>query len=261
MECGRKFARFVEIVEKLRGENGCPWDREQDYHSMKPYLIEEVYEAIEAVDKNDYQSLREELGDILLHIVFFAQMAREEQQFGIEDVIESISQKIIKRHPHVFGTTEVSTSAEVLQNWEKIKLAEREEKDVKASILDGVPDKMPALLVAQRIQERASRVGFDWDNSMQVMDKIKEELAELEMSIREGDKVHQQEELGDLLFAITNFGRFMNISSEMALRATIDKFRKRFRYIEQKLKGEEGLKGATLTQMDAIWDEAKKKNI
>ncbi|MBN2543771.1 nucleoside triphosphate pyrophosphohydrolase [bacterium] len=254
-----KFEKLVNIISELRGENGCPWDKEQDHQSMKPYLIEEVYEALEMIENNDYDGLKEELGDILLHVIFHAQMAKEKGEFSIEDVIDSITNKLIQRHPHVFGETEVSGSKQVLKNWEKLKLKEREEKGNEASLLDGVPTSMPALLVAQRIQDKASRVGFDWDNWKQVFEKIREELKELENSLIENDRVQQEEELGDLLFAVTNLGRFIDISSEMVLRKAVEKFKRRFLEIERVLRDKGGVEKASLSEMDAIWDAVKEK--
>ncbi len=250
------FERFVEVVEKLRAPGGCPWDIKQTHKSLRPYLLEEVYELVDSIDDSDYIGMREELGDILLHVLFHTDIRNEAGDFGIEDVIAHIIEKLIRRHPHVFGDIEVSGSDEVLHNWEQIKLSERREISQQASLLDGVPRSMPALLVAQRLQEKAARIGFDWSEMKDVWGKVKEELTELETLIDCEDKDKIEDELGDILFALTNLARFLELNSEMALRHTNSKFSRRFRYVEKKLR-EQKIENPTLEIMDKFWDEAK----
>jgi tetrapyrrole methylase family protein/MazG family protein len=256
------FGELVEIMARLRGEGGCPWDREQTHESIKPYLIEETYEVLEAIDEQAPDKLREELGDLLLQVVFHAQMADEAGAFDIRGVIAGISEKLRRRHPHVFGEVKADTAQEVLFNWEQIKQRERREATGKASALDGVPRELPALLRAHRLQEKASRVGFDWKEAREVYRKVEEELGELREAM-EGQAVERTEaELGDLLFALVNLSRFIAVNPEEALRKTIARFIARFRYIEEAL-AERGtsLKDATLEQMDVLWNEAKERGI
>jgi MazG family protein len=218
--------RLVDVMKRLRSPGGCPWDREQTHESLKPYLLEEAYEVLSAIDMHDDEELKEELGDLLLQIVFHAQLADEENRFSIDDVAESIVKKLIRRHPHVFSEVKVNGSEEVLQNWEKIKKDEG-----KKSALDGVPPTLPALLKARRVQEKAKRVGFDWDNAEGAFEKVVEEVNELKKAIVEGKKGSVEEELGDLLFSIVNVSRFLDVDAEDALRKTIHKFMVRFQYI------------------------------
>ena len=253
---GQLFEQLVEVVKKLRAPGGCPWDREQTHKSLRPYLVEEVYEVVDSIDRNDYYSMREELGDVLLHIVFHSDIEREQGRFDIGDVIKIVTEKLIRRHPHVFGDTKVENSDEVLHNWENIKLAERKEKSDDASLLDGIPKSMPALLIAQRMQEKASRIGFDWDNIADVLDKVEEEFEELKELLDSDDKDRIEDELGDVFFALSNLARFLNINSEMALRRTNEKFARRFHYIEKKLR-ENNIENPTLEIMDKFWEEAK----
>ncbi|RKZ33125.1 nucleoside triphosphate pyrophosphohydrolase [bacterium] len=256
-ETGELFEKLVEIVKKLRAPGGCSWDREQTHESLRPNIIEEVYELVEAIDSKDYDAMKEELGDILLHVLFHADIEREAGRFDINDVIVGITSKLIRRHPHVFGETKVKDTEEILHNWEQIKLRERRENSSHASLLDGIPKSMPALLVAQRMQEKAARIGFDWEDIKDVLKKVHEELAELEESIAKNERSSQTEsELGDLIFAITNLARFLGINAEMALRKTNEKFSSRFRHIEKKLR-ELGVENPTLELMDKFWDEAK----
>ena len=261
-----KFKQLVEIVRKLRSPDGCPWDREQTHKSLRPYLIEEVYELVDSIDTDDKKAIREELGDIMLHVLFHTDICAEEGIFDIDDVISHITEKLIRRHPHVFGDIEVSGTGEVLHNWEQIKLSERKEGNDDASLLDGVPHSMAALLIAQRMQEKAARIGFDWEKIEDVWAKINEEIGELnELIVNEKDgrigipacPHHKiEEEIGDVIFAIVNFARFMNINAEMALRHTNSKFARRFKYIEKKLR-EHNIENPTLEIMDKFWDEAK----
>ena len=251
------FDRLTRIMARLRGDGGCPWDREQTHQSLKPYLIEETYETIEAIDSGDMAHLREELGDLLLQIVFHAQMAAERGEFTIEEVARGISEKLERRHPHVFADTRVEGSGEVIRNWEKIKQEEKKESP-RASLLDGVPRGMPALLRARRIQGRASSVGFDWDAADGAFAKAEEELGEFIHAAREGDPARVEEEFGDLLFSLVNVARFFSINPEAALSAATDKFTTRFAAVERKLKEAGKTPGeSTLEEMDALWNEVK----
>jgi len=243
-------------MERLRAENGCPWDRKQTHESLKPYLIEETYEVISAIDSGNDDELKEELGDLLLQIVFHAQIAKEDGRFDIDDVAKTIVEKLIRRHPHVFGDLKVSGSDEVLQNWEKIKKEEGKE-----SIFDGVPEGLTSLLKARRVQEKAKRVGFDWNNIEGTLDKVKEEFDELSEAIKFGKKEKISEEFGDLLFSLVNVSRFLDIDAEDSLRQTIEKFMKRFKSVEKiiKSKGGKDLKNYTINELDEIWEDVKRR--
>ncbi len=251
-----EFSRLVEVVDRLRGEGGCPWDKAQTHDSVKPYLIEEAFEVIEALEAHDDSAFCEELGDVLLHIVFHARIAAERGAFDIEDISRGIVEKLITRHPHVFADGSAKTAGEVLEEWERIKLREKKAKRGRSSLLEGLPISMPSLLVAQRIQEKASRIGFDWPNIEPVWDKVREEFAELEKAYISRDFDEIESELGDFLFSITNLARFLDISSEMALRKTIAKFTRRFSYVERMVK-EKGLDRPGLDVLDVFWEEAK----
>ena len=259
---GELFAELVEIMARLRGEGGCPWDREQTHESIKPYLIEETYEVLEAIDEQDPGKLREELGDLILQVVFHAQMAEEAAAFGIADVLATITDKLRRRHPHVFGDVKAETAQEVLFNWEQIKQAERRREKGQASVLDGVPRELPALLRAHRLQEKASRVGFDWAEAQAVLRKVEEELAELRAAMQAQVTDRTEAEMGDLLFALVNLSRFIAVNPEEALRKTISRFIARFRYIEEALaKSGRSLKQASLQEMDALWTDAKAQGL
>lgn len=248
------FGRLVFIMKELR--NKCPWDKAQTRESLKPYIIEEAYEVISAIEEKNVDKLKEELGDLLLQIVFQCEIASENKEFTVYEVINDLCAKLIRRHPHVFGNTKVNGKEEVLENWEKIKAKE----NVNRSILDGVPENLPALLAAYRLQEKASRVGFDWNNVQDVLKKVKEELHELEEAINRKDRSDLERELGDLLFAIANLARFLEIDPESALRMCNKRFKNRFKYIEEGLK-QRGIswENATLEIMDILWEEAKNK--
>ena len=255
-----RFGELVQIMARLRGENGCPWDREQTHASIKPYLLEETYEVLESIDENDPAKLEEELGDLALQIVFHAQMADEAGLFTIADVLRGINEKLRRRHPHIFGDVKADTAQEVLFNWEQIKKVEREKAQGRASLLDGVPRELPALLRAHRLQEKASRVGFDWNEARQVFQKVEEELAELRAAMESEQPDRMEAELGDLLFSLVNLGRFIAVNPEDALRKTIARFIARFQYIEEELARRGTTPGqVTLEEMDALWDEAKAK--
>jgi MazG family protein len=246
------FKKFVKIVRRLRKE--CPWDREQTHKSIRHSLIEETYEVIEAIDQKDLTELKQELGDVLLHIVLHAIMAEEEQAFTLDDVIESISEKMTRRHPHVFGRTRVKNAQEVKRNWEHIKL-----KEGRTSVIDGVPKKMPALLRALRIQEKASKVGFDWKKKRDVWKKVVEEIDELTGAERLKKQDRIKEEFGDLLFALVNYSRFIGVNPEFALNGSTNKFSRRFYHIEEELQRRgKRIEKVSMKEMDEIWDESKR---
>jgi tetrapyrrole methylase family protein/MazG family protein len=251
---------MVDMLDKLRDENGCPWDREQTHITLKKYLIEETHEVLDAIDEGNMYKVCEELGDLLLQIIFHAQIARESGFFDINNVIKVISEKIIRRHPHVFGNLSVKTSDEVSVNWEAIKKKELEEKgENRKSLLDGVPHSMPGLYKADKIQRKAAKVGFDWPDYTGALEKVDEELNEIKEVINAGDKNRLKDEIGDLLFAVVNLSRLLNLDAEESLQSTVSKFKERFVYME-KLAVESGLEigKMSLTDLDKLWDEAKK---
>lgn len=252
--------QLLDIMARLRDPNGgCPWDLEQDFATIAPYTIEEAYEVAEAIARGDRLELRDELGDLLLQTVFHAQMAKEEGSFDFADVVKSICDKMIRRHPHVFSDAEIRTADAQVDNWEVIKEQERSAKKSERTLAD-VPAALPALMRAQKLQGRAARVGFDWPDVSGVIAKIKEELAEVEEAIASGDATHTQEELGDLLFAVTNLARFVKADAETALRDTNAKFTRRFEYIEDALKAQgRHIRDASLDEMEALWNAAKEK--
>ncbi|MBI4428677.1 MAG: nucleoside triphosphate pyrophosphohydrolase [Ignavibacteriales bacterium] len=246
-----QFEEFLQIVGRLRKE--CPWDREQTHQSIRQSLIEEAYEVVEAIDQNNLVELKKELGDLLLHVALHSVIAEEEHTFSMQDVLNHISEKLIRRHPHVFGDAKAATSREVKANWEKIKMAEGRE-----SILDGVPAELPALLRAYRLQDKASKVGFDWKKKQDVWKKVDEEVGELLKAERSENRQHVEEELGDLLFAIVNYSRFLHVNPEMALRGSIEKFTKRFRSMEKELHRQgKTFEHSTLEEMDEVWTRIK----
>lgn len=248
---GNKFQKLYEIMKKLRVE--CPWDREQTHDSIKGATLEETYELIEAIDLKDYNELKTELGDLLLHIVFHSAIGEDNNTFSTEEVIDGIIEKLIRRHPHVFGDIVVKDSKEILKNWEEIKLSEG-----RNSVLEGVPKQMPSLARAFRLQEKASKVGFDWDKKEDVWKKVIEEIEEMHEEEKRGDKEKLEKEFGDVLFALTNYARFLGINPENALRLTNDKFIKRFQYVEKKIKLDgKSLSQSTLQEMDKYWEESK----
>lgn len=254
---GTSFESFVEIVAHLRAPNGCPWDREQTHETLRKHLLEESYEAISAIDSGDFTDMREEFGDLLLQVVLQSQIANEEEQFNINQVIHGIHSKIVRRHPHVFGDVQVEGVSGVLANWEKLKEKERGEKKEEKGLLDGVPLALPALSQAQEYQDRAGRVGFDWADIEGVLDKVKEEIQEIKDAETDFELAS---EIGDLLFALVNVARWKHVDAESALRGTNLKFKKRFAYIEQGAKRQErNLSDLSLEEMDALWNEAKKR--
>ncbi len=252
-EEGKNFQELVDIVSKLRKE--CPWDREQTNQSIKNNLIEEAYELLEAIENNDNQAMIEELGDVLLQVVFHSQIKKDEGAFDINDVIKHLIEKLIRRHPHVFGEEKAKSAEEVLKQWHKIKQEEKNRK----SILDGIPKRMPALIRAVKVQDRMKKVGFDWEEIQQVFDKINEEIEEFKQAKTKEELKH---ELGDILIAVTNLGRLTGIDPEEALHEAIDRTIRRFQYIEQKAEKEnKSLEEMSLDEMDRIWEEAKSKGL
>lgn len=253
----KRFDELLAIMRRLRGPGGCPWDAEQTHESLTRYLLEETYEVIEAIDMKSPEMLKEELGDLLLQPVFHAAIAEETGAFTMADIIQTLCDKLIRRHPHVFGDMEIRDSSAQIENWEQIKKAEKGEE--RRSALSGVPPHLPALLKAQKITEKASRVGFDWEHVDQVVAKVMEELHEFEEAMAEGDNSRMEAELGDLLFAIVNLGRFLSINPEEALRKTINRFQQRFSHVEDTLHGQgRRMNNASLEEMDRLWEEAKK---
>lgn len=248
------YEEFVDIVRRLRRE--CPWDKEQTHGSIRQHLIEEAYEVVDAIDSGDLEELKKELGDLFLHVVFHSIIAEESNEFTLEEVINHISDKLIRRHPHVFGNTMVNGQEDVKRNWERIKLEEG-----RTSAIDGIPTALPALVRALRLQERASKVGFDWEEKEECWEKVEEEIKEFKTaSINNDDSAAAEEELGDLLFSIVNYARFLKINPEDALRKTNEKFIRRFQIIEEKLK-EQGkdIDNTSLEEMDRIWEDSKGK--
>lgn len=254
--------RLVKIMEVLRGPNGCPWDKQQDYYSLQPYVLEEAYEVVEALQKKDLDLLKEELGDLLLQVVFQAQIAREKGDFNLIDIFKAISDKLVRRHPHVFQDREVNTISELKATWEEIKGEERIKKGKVGhkSILEDLSQAQPALNQAYEVQAKAAEVGFDWDNVEDVIAKIEEEIHEVREAIRENQQEEIGKELGDLLFAVVNLSRFFAINPELALLQTILKFKERFKYIEFRAR-EEGYNFAELSlkELDSYWEESKTK--
>lgn len=256
----KNFSKLREIIAVLRGPNGCPWDKEQTHESLKKYLIEETYEVIEAIESGDIDHLVEELGDVLLQVMLHAQIGEDEGYFAIEDVIEALSTKMIRRHPHVFGNRVVEDSEEVLRNWQEIKKQEKGETET--SLLDGISMSMPNLLRAYEIQKKAAKVGFDWQEITPALEKVKEELEEFENEIKTASLVNAKKEFGDILFAFVNVARFLKIHPEEALFETNEKFIRRFRYIEEKVKNsEKPIEDHSLEELDRFWDEAKSKGL
>ncbi len=257
---GATFPRLVALMQRLLGEGGCPWDREQSLETLRKYVLEEACEVIDAIDAKDRSQLREELGDLVLQVVFQAELTRREGAFAIDDVVAAIVDKLVHRHPHVFGDVKAEGSAEVLANWEKIKAAEKKGRP----LLGGVPRSLPALMRAQRMGEKVSRVGFDWADASGSRAKVAEELGELDRAIAENDRAAIEEEFGDVLFALVNLARHIDVDAESALRGTIDKFARRFGHVEKRVQehggwGEPGKDGSKLPLevLDRYWEEAK----
>ena len=251
------MADFQELIAHLRSENGCPWDREQTHQSLRPNLLEETYEVLHAIDINNVADLQEELGDLLLQVVLHSQIALEEHEFNLEDVISGIEKKLIYRHPHIFGDTSVSGAGEVIKNWEVLKAAERKNNHKKQSMLHSVPEDMPALALAQSYQKRAARVGFDWETIEPVKLKVQEEINEVETAQNEEERA---KELGDVLFAVVNLVRWYGVDAESALREAAGRFASRFEYIEECVQKQgKTFADYSLVELDAFWDEAKRE--
>lgn len=248
------FLRLVQIMDDLREK--CPWDKKQTIHSLRQMTIEETYELADAITESDWQGLREELGDLLLHIVFYAKIGSEQNRFSLTEVIEGISNKLIARHPHVYGDIKVENEEDVKRNWEKLKL-----KEGKKSVLGGVPQSLPATVKAMRLQEKARQVGFEWENKDQVWEKVEEEMRELKEVVDTGQPEKVEEEFGDLVFSLINYARFLRVDAENALERTNKKFIHRFTQMEQQALGEgKNLDSMTLAEMDAIWNSIKRQS-
>jgi MazG family protein len=263
-EIQREVARVVDIVARLRGEGGCPWDRSQTRESLRSYIVEEAHEAVEAIDAGAPEKIEEELGDLLFQVVLQSQLGAEERAFDLGSVARGLGDKLVRRHPHVFGAERAETPGRVLARWEELKRAERARKGEKdgGSMLDGVPAALPALARAQKIQERAARVGFDWRRIEDVLAKLDEERGELARAIESGDARAVEHEVGDLLFSVVNVARFLEVGAEDALRATTRRFAARFRYIEAAAaRAGRALESHSLEEMDALWDEAKRAGL
>ena len=251
-----EFQTLIDIVERLRGPGGCPWDREQTHQSLKRNLVEEAYEVLEAIDAGDPMPLAEELGDLLVQVAFHADIAREAGDFQLSDVLSSINRKLVRRHPHVFGDTNVADAREVERNWERIKEQERQEKGERKSLVDGIPKDLPALTYAQLMQDRVARVGFEWDDISGVLDKITEEVQELREAETDAEKVH---ELGDLFFSMVNLSRWLNIQAEDALRQANRRFQWRYNKMEELAQQRsQDFSGLALGDKEALWQEAKR---
>ncbi len=260
MSLEESFARAAAIMAQLRAPGGCPWDREQTFDSIRRYTLEETYEVLEAIERKDWRGLKDELGDLLLQVLFYAEMAQEEKLFTLQDVTDNLSEKLIRRHPHVFANREgVETSAQVLQNWEEIKKSERAgvTKEQANSLLDEVPRSLPALMEASKLGSKAASIGFDWTEAAPVFDKLREELDELRQAIASGERKAQEEELGDVLFTVVNLARKLGVQSEFALRASNAKFRRRFADMEASASGMPSIAELGPKELEKLWDRAK----
>ena len=259
---GAKFERLVALMSRLRGPGGCPWDREQTFDSIKQYTLEETYEVLDAIDRRDWSGLTEELGDFMLQAVFYAQMAQEEGKFTISDSLDAICEKLIRRHPHIFGDAVANTPDDVKVRWDQIKDEEKKQRgEGPKPLLASVPRNMPALVEAQQIASKAAGVGFDWENVEQVIAKLHEELDELRRAREGRNAAEMADELGDMLFVIVNIARFLKVDPEQALRGTNAKFRRRFGYVEEQLAGRgRKLTDAHIDEMEALWQEAKQSD-
>ncbi|MBO7194258.1 MAG: nucleoside triphosphate pyrophosphohydrolase [Bacteroidaceae bacterium] len=247
------FGRFLDVLDELREK--CPWDRKQTNSSLRPNTIEECFELSDALVADDTQNICKELGDVLLHVAFYAKIAQEKQQFDMKDVCDRLCDKLIYRHPHIFGEAVAETAGEVCKNWEQLKMTE---KDGNKTVLSGVPNSMPSLIKAYRMQEKAANVGFDWENKEEVWAKVKEEIAEVEEEMKNNNTVNLEKEFGDLFFSLVNASRLYGINPDNALELTNNKFRRRFNYVEERSIGQGcNLRDMSLKEMDALWNEAK----
>lgn len=255
---GPLFEALLSLMDRLRAEGGCPWDREQTHASLRPYLIEETYEALEALDVGETGHIVEELGDVLFQVVFHCQIAREQGEFTMADVLQAVIQKMTRRHPHVFGNTEVANSGEALRQWEQIKRTEAGAEGTPRSALDGVPKSLPSLLRAQRLQVKAGRVGFDWPTWRQAWDKVREEVAEMDEALALADGERIRHELGDVLFSVVNVARLLNVDAEDCLRQAADKFTRRFNEVETDMKARgRTVSDASAEELDQAWETVK----
>jgi MazG family protein len=257
---GEKFAELVTVMARLRAPGGCPWDRKQTFDTIKTYLLEESYEVMDAIDRRDWEGLKEELGDLLLQPVFFAEMAQEEGLFTIADSLDAINEKLIRRHPHVFGDAAAETADDVKLRWDEIKKQERAEKGSVAatSILDGVPRNLPALVEAEKISVKAAKAGFEWPSIDGVLEKLQEEAAELAEARASAEREEIEHEVGDLLFTVVNLARFLKVDPEQALRKTNARFRRRFQHVESEIAAAGGTLGqSSLERMEELWQQAK----
>jgi MazG family protein len=251
---GQSLPRLVEIMQRLLAPDGCPWDREQTLETLRQYVVEEAHEVVDAIDHGKPDELREELGDLLLQIVFQSELARSQGWFGPDDVVTAICEKLVRRHPHVFGDVKVSGTAEVLQHWEQLKAKEKAGRGV----LDGVPKALPALLRATRVGEKAARVGFDWPDLAGAREKVNEELAELDAAVHSEDRARVEAELGDVLFSLVSVARKLDVDPEAALRGTLDRFGQRVRWVEERVKERgQDLSSLDAAELDTLWHEAK----
>ncbi len=258
LPAGPGFARLVQIMARLRAPDGCPWDREQTFETIKPYLLEETYEVMQAIDDRDWPELAGELGDLLLQVAFFSQMASEAGHFDVTDALQAINSKLVRRHPHVFGDGDASTPDEVKETWDQIKAAEKPKAP--KGLLERIPQHQPALMEAARISSKAAGAGFDWPELDQVIDKLREEIAELEGARASGSPEDVEGEIGDMLFTVVNIARFLKVDPEQALRKTNTKFRRRFKHVEDGLAAQDKkFADASLEEMEALWGEAKRK--
>jgi MazG family protein len=257
---GEKFEKLVSIMARLRGPDGCPWDREQTFDTIKPHTLEETYEVLEAIDARDWPGLTDELGDFLLQAVFYAQMASEAGRFRIDDCLDAINNKLIRRHPHIFGDSEAHTAEDVKKRWDEIKAEEKKSKGERPKLLlESIPRSLPALVEASQISSRAARAGFDWDNAEQVLLKLEEELHELADARRQASHDEIEGEIGDLLFVLVNLARFMKVDPEQALRKSNAKFRRRFAHVETALQARgKTLSDSNVQEMEELWQEAKR---
>ncbi|MBR4065845.1 MAG: nucleoside triphosphate pyrophosphohydrolase [Bacteroidaceae bacterium] len=251
------FSRFLDVLDELREK--CPWDRKQTNQSLRPNTIEECFELCDAIVADDTQNICKELGDVLLHVAFYAKIAAEKQQFDMKDVCDRLCEKLIYRHPHVFGEAVANTAGEVCKNWEQLKMTE---KDGNKTVLSGIPSSMPSLIKAYRMQEKAANVGFDWEKKEDVWEKVREEIAEIEAEMAKGDKENCEKEFGDLLFSLVNAARLYGINPDNALEMTNAKFRRRFGYVEENSLGQgRNLRDMTLEEMDTLWNKAKEQGL
>lgn len=260
-KAGEQFAELVKIMARLRAPGGCPWDRKQTFDTIKSYLLEETYEVMDAIDQRDWKGLQEELGDLMLQPVFFAQMAEDEDRFDIVDSLQAINNKLIRRHPHVFGEAVAHTAEDVKHRWDEIKKQEKAEQGIAAadSMLDGVPRTLPALVEAEQMSKKAAGAGFEWPDISGVIEKLQEEAAELAGARENADMEHIEHEIGDLLFTLVNLARFLHIDPEQALRKTNGRFRRRFRFVEDQVKSAGAkLQETPLDRMEELWQEAKR---